>query len=157
MWPPLPPAAYTSMVGTRHRVKKGSQLSVPLREGHTWLPCHCCRNSKLTSGIHLRPGWEQGAREGNVFLLGHSSVPGCHSGEDRSGSGRQYPCYLPGTPIPEVQGLLQYEALSCTYIVRSKVTVKAAAGKRCSPGLWKLLFNFLSSFKLGSHLPPPHP
>lgn len=99
----------------------------------------------------------RGQREGNVFLLGHSSVPGCHSGEDRSGSGRQYPCYLPGTPIPEIQGLLQYEALSCTYIVRSKVTVKAAAGKRHSPGLWKLLFNFLSSFKLGSHLPPPHP
>lgn len=58
--------------------------------------------------------------------------------KDRSESGHQYPCYLPGTPVPEVQGLLQYEALSCTYIGRSKVIVKAAAGRRCSPELWKL-------------------
>lgn len=36
---------------------------------------------RLTSGIHLRSGWKQGAqREENGFLLGHSSVPGCCGG-----------------------------------------------------------------------------
>lgn len=111
---------------------------------------------KLTSGIHLRPGWKQGARERRMdSCWNHSSVPGCCGGEDRSG--RQYPCYLPGTPTPEVQGLLEYEVLSCTYTLRSKGQSEGSSRGKMQARAVGATFNFLSSLRLGSHLLPPHP
>lgn len=62
---------------------------------------------KLTSGIHLRPGWKQRARK---RMASHWDSDLSQAGvvrKVRSELGHQYPCYFPGTPIPEVQGLLQ--------------------------------------------------
>lgn len=63
MWSPLPPAPHTSLVGTRHQAKKGSQVSVTLERRLHLASLPLLQELKLTSGIHLRPGWKQGARE----------------------------------------------------------------------------------------------
>lgn len=97
----------------------------------------------------------RGQREEDGFLLEHSSVPGCCSAEDRSGC--QYPCYLPGYQYPEVQGLLKYEVLSCTYTLRSKGQSEGSSREKMQPRAVEATFNFLSHLKLGSHLLPPHP
>lgn len=66
---------------------------------------------KLTSGIHLRPGWKQRARKRMASRWGSDPSQAGAVRKVRSESGHQAPAplllYFPGTPIPEVQGLLQ--------------------------------------------------
>ena len=66
---------------------------------------------KLTSGIHLRPCWEQRAWKRMASRWGSDPSQAGVVRKVRSESGHQAPVplllYFPGTPIPEVQGLLQ--------------------------------------------------
>lgn len=89
---------------------------------------------KLTSGIHMRPGWEQGPHRGeNKFLPQEGQIV-----KPSAGAHTTSPALL----IPEVQGLLQREAIGYSCTVRSKVTVEVVAGRGCSPEPWKPLSAF---------------
>lgn len=144
MWAPMPPAAYPSQVGTRHKVNEREPSVYDLGEKAT-PACPAIGAATLTSGIHLRPpGGKQRARKrmDSCWDLDLSQAGVVR--KDRSESGHQapVPTLLPWHPSPQGPGLYSNDALSCTYRVRSKVIVKAAAGKRCSPELWKLLSTF---------------
>lgn len=140
MWAPLPPAAYTSLVGTRHKVNErepsvreaipGCSAIAAGTQTHTWRPSE--------ARLEARGPEESG------FLQGLGSVPGW-CGKEGQVRVRPPGASTHATPLAP-QSLRSRvhsnEALSCTYRVRSKVIVKAAAGKRCSPELWKLLSTF---------------
>lgn len=153
-----PPAAHTSLVGSRHQVKKSvHDLSEKATPGCPDIAVGIQTNIWHPTEARLEArGPAQ--REENGFLRGHSSVPGCCSA-GRAGQSQAISTHAT-SPAPQSVRPRVYsnEARNCTYIGRSKVIVKAAAGKGCSPELWKLLSTFLSSLKLGFHLPPPpHP
>lgn len=94
----------TSLVGTRHEVNKREPSVHEATPGA--LPLQ--QELKLTSGIHLRPGWKRGPEE-NGFLqtrLCPKLVREGRTGQSQAAR-HQYSCYSLGIPIPEVQGPLR--------------------------------------------------
>lgn len=57
------PASSSTHLPGRRQAKKGSQVSVTLERRLHLASLPLLQELKLTSGIHLRPGWKQGARE----------------------------------------------------------------------------------------------
>lgn len=77
MWAPMPPAAYPSRVGTRHKVNEKEPSVSDLGQKAT-LACPAIGAALLTNIWHPceAAGLEAKGPEENGFLLGPGSVPG---------------------------------------------------------------------------------
>lgn len=116
-----PPAAHTSLVGSRHQVKKSvHDLSEKATPGCPDIAVGIQTNIWHPTEARLEArGPAQ--REENGFLRGHSSVPGCCSA-GRAGQSQAISTHAT-SPAPQSVRPRVYsnEARNCTYIGRSKV------------------------------------